>query len=300
MACEDVRVPDPFDYSSQEWLRSDGTVSAHQPIRFAPGSENRPGITNTADTRDGIFFLENQIGFSIDGLTKLLIGLNGIAIKAGIYQGLITHNNTSNQVYSLPNESGEILVAHYSDEDDPTEDNDQTEGYRVGSIWINKSTGQMFIATSVDTGAAEWASPEGGGGDSAASVLELENENASTILKCQPVYLSNSGMVDLALADTNNLQTAQVIGLVKDISINSGDTGAIQTGGELSATTLQWDVVTGDTGGLVPNRLYWVSTTEPGKLNKFSPKTYRDPLCMVGQAISATKLAVNIEFLGRR
>jgi hypothetical protein len=39
---------------------------------------------------------------------------------------------------------------------DPAVGNDNTEGYEVGSIWINTNDGTTFVATGVATGAAAW------------------------------------------------------------------------------------------------------------------------------------------------
>jgi len=39
---------------------------------------------------------------------------------------------------------------------DPSVTNDNTEGYEVGSLWINTTDGSAYVATSVGTGAAAW------------------------------------------------------------------------------------------------------------------------------------------------
>lgn len=48
---------------------------------------------------------------------------------------------------------------------DPTAANDTNEGYRVGSIWINTATEDVFIATDVTSGAAVWANTTSAGAD---------------------------------------------------------------------------------------------------------------------------------------
>lgn len=47
---------------------------------------------------------------------------------------------------------------------DPTSTDDSTQGYAVGSIWLNASTSYLWTATSVSPGAATWTSyyPVGG------------------------------------------------------------------------------------------------------------------------------------------
>lgn len=39
---------------------------------------------------------------------------------------------------------------------DPGTGNDNTQGYSVGSIWVNVSAGRVFVAVNVATGAAAW------------------------------------------------------------------------------------------------------------------------------------------------
>lgn len=48
------------------------------------------------------------------------------------------------------------VPANFSATNDPVVGNDSTQGYQVGSIWLNTSTGKIFFARSVATGAAVW------------------------------------------------------------------------------------------------------------------------------------------------
>lgn len=49
----------------------------------------------------------------------------------------------------------------------PSASSDNTQGYEAGSVWINPSTGRIYIAASVATGAAVWRTvAPGGTGDS--------------------------------------------------------------------------------------------------------------------------------------
>ena len=66
---------------------------------------------------------------------------------------LIVGGPGSNQVQDLgqqPVKSNATTVA-------PTASNDSTQGYAVGSVWLNTSTGNLYVATSVAVGAATWA-----------------------------------------------------------------------------------------------------------------------------------------------
>lgn len=47
---------------------------------------------------------------------------------------------------------------------DPTVNDDSSDGYALGTIWVNTSTDAFFIATDVTVGAAAWSAGGGGGG----------------------------------------------------------------------------------------------------------------------------------------
>ena len=59
----------------------------------------------------------------------------------------------------IPNGAGGVQV-NLNAAADPTANNDLTQGYQVGSIWQNSSTGRVFIARSVAAGAAVWTALE--------------------------------------------------------------------------------------------------------------------------------------------
>lgn len=294
MACEDEPIsPDPYNVAGQEWLRVDNGNTMLATLRAFPGSETAPGIANKEDPRDGLYFLENKIGFSIDGLNRLLLENDGLTLKISAFTGKFTHANTGNRTYTLPDHSGTVFVGTFAEED-PDNLDDLGQGYPVGYLWVNTLTGTIWTSVDDTDDAAVWESTGNGSG----TILELENENASPIVIGAPVYLSGESLCDLAQAD--DITTSRAIGLVADTSIASATIGNVQTAGLLEATTTQWDAITGDTGGLIPNLLYYVSVDNVGKLVRTSPKVLGDPLCRVGQAISPTQMNIKIEFLGRR
>ncbi|MHC4355558.1 MAG: hypothetical protein ACYS0H_22895, partial [Planctomycetota bacterium] len=83
------------------------------------------------------------------------------------------------------------------------------------------------------------------------------NNNAGAITIGQAVYVDGAGTVDLAQADA--AATTKVLGLVADVSIAAAASGGITTDGVLTATTGQWDAVTGQVGGLTAGSQYWLS-----------------------------------------
>ena len=119
------------------------------------------------------------------------------------------------------------------------------------------------------------------------------NANAGSIAIGQPVYPSAAGSVDLAQADA--IGTAQVLGLVSSASITSSASGNIQTDGVLTATTGQWDTVTGGSGGLVAGSVYYVDPDTAGMLTATAPTTAGDYVIRVGLALSATELEISIQ-----
>lgn len=119
------------------------------------------------------------------------------------------------------------------------------------------------------------------------------NDNASTIVIGNAVYASTNAHVDLARADA--LATSRVVGLVAASSIASAATGLVQVAGILAATTGEWDVVTGQTGGLTPDAIYYLDPSTAGHLTTNAPTTDGQIVCAVGVAVSTTRLKIDIQ-----
>jgi hypothetical protein len=132
----------------------------------------------------------------------------------------------------------------------------------------------------------------GGGGGGGGTTFTATNANAGTIVIGTPVYVSAAGSVDEAVADA--AATKDVVGLVVDTSIASSATGDIQTGGLLTATTGEWDAVTGDAGGLTAGTQYFVDPDTAGMLSDVAPGPAGDFVCAVGIALSTTEMIIAI------
>lgn len=125
---------------------------------------------------------------------------------------------------------------------------------------------------------------------SSGSNLTATNGEASAISIGRAVYVSAGDTVKLAIA--NAPTTKNTVGLVFDSSINSGASGNVALAGTLTATTTQWDAVTGQTGGLTVGAKYYLSNTTAGALTTTAPTTgYVAP---IGVALSTTKMVLNI------
>lgn len=118
----------------------------------------------------------------------------------------------------------------------------------------------------------------------------LTNGEASAIAIGRAVYPSASGSVKLAVANASG--TKDIVGLVASTSVASGVAGTIAVSGVVTATTTQWDAVTGQTGGLTFGARYYLSNTTAGALTTTPPAS--GYVIQVGVALSTTKLSLNI------
>lgn len=119
------------------------------------------------------------------------------------------------------------------------------------------------------------------------------NNNAGAIVICQAVYVDGAGTVDLAQADA--LATSEVLGLVFDTSIANAASGGILTDGKLTATTGEWDVVTGQVGGLTSGLRYYLDETTAGSLTLTAPILDGEVVAPIGVALSTTEMEINID-----
>lgn len=133
------------------------------------------------------------------------------------------------------------------------------------------------------------ASSSGGGAYNTTSALN--GEGSTNLVVCTPVCASGPGSVVRAKADA--LATSKVCGLWLSSSTAPGDSGNLVTGGTLTATTAEWDVVTGGAGGLVPNTSYFLDPTTAGMLTATAPNV-TGFVVPCGTALSTTELVVNV------
>lgn len=126
-------------------------------------------------------------------------------------------------------------------------------------------------------------------GLSSPSVVTIAtNGETSAVAICSPVYLSAAGIFKLGI--NTAAINSKIIG-VTSTAIGIGATGNIITSGEVTATTAQWDAVTGQIGGLVFDTVYFLSALT-GKLTNVPPTA--GYLVSVGTAISSTKLLIDL------
>jgi hypothetical protein len=116
--------------------------------------------------------------------------------------------------------------------------------------------------------------------------VSLANATGATIEKFKAVYKTTTSN-QVAKANANNASTFRAVGLAS-AGINNGASGTIIVGGVVDGTTGEWDAVTGQTGGLTPGAVYFLSNATAGNLTSTAPTT--GYLVRVGVAIAATQL----------
>lgn len=126
----------------------------------------------------------------------------------------------------------------------------------------------------------------GTAGSTAVVTDTAQNGEASAIAICRAVYVSGANAVKLANA--NSSATTNVVGLVSASSIASSATGAIAFAGVLTATTGQWDAVTGQSGGLTFGATYFLSNVTNGALTTTAPTSGH--VVPVGIALGTTRM----------
>lgn len=124
--------------------------------------------------------------------------------------------------------------------------------------------------------------------------VELTNGNAGAVVIGAPVYISANDTFDKARS--NAAATARVAGLVaKTPSIANAASGPVQTDGPMTATTGEWDAITGGAGGLTAGTVYYLDPATAGKLTSTAPTTVGQLVVEVGVAISTTILDIKIK-----
>jgi hypothetical protein len=145
-----------------------------------------------------------------------------------------------------------------------------------------------YTSVTVDTYGRVTSGSTGTGG--VMTTDSFTNGEASAIAIGRAVYCSAAGSVKLANA--NAAGTTIVVGLVAATSIASAASGAIANSGFLTATTGEWDAVTGQTGGLTFGATYYLDNATAGKITSTAPSS--GYVVAVGVAMSTTKLAIQI------
>lgn len=146
--------------------------------------------------------------------------------------------------------------------------------------------GQMLVRSSNSLAARElvWAN--------SPLVLSRANEDFINLTIGMPVFAYSPTGVRRAVA-TESSGAWKVIGLTINTVLQAG-IGNFQAEGVLTATTAEWDAVTGDVGGLVANKTYFLSSTQVGKITMTPPTGAGEYLCRIGVGYSSTSMYIDL------
>jgi hypothetical protein len=165
------------------------------------------------------------------------------------------------------------------------------------------SRGQMSIIPDPFTAAPSGGGGTGGGGgtvdvgdgNGGNDYAVVTNAESFPLYRCQAVYAASAGIVRLGIA--NLLDAKNIIGLVADDVIAAGASGKVITGGVLTASTTQWNVVTSMLVGLVTNSRYYLGLA-PGRISPAALDASGSESrwsVQLGYAISPTELKVEVQ-----
>jgi hypothetical protein len=124
------------------------------------------------------------------------------------------------------------------------------------------------------------------------TTTSLTNGEATAVTVGMCVYVSAANTALKARA--NAAGTSKAFGLVGDSTVAASATANIVTDGIVTATTTQWDALTGQTGGLTAGGDYWLSSTLAGGLTATPVVTTGQYSVYVGRAISTTDIELTI------
>lgn len=126
------------------------------------------------------------------------------------------------------------------------------------------------------------------------SIRAVTNGEASAALVIgTPVYASAADVVKRAQANAKT--TSKLAGLWYDATTAAAAVGNLASDGVIVATTVQWDAVASTTGGLTFNTTYFLDPVTVGKITATPPITAGQCNVVIGVAISATELFLQIE-----
>lgn len=134
----------------------------------------------------------------------------------------------------------------------------------------------------------------------AGDTLATNPDNASatftsTVVAGEAVYGDAPGSVDQGLASA--AASSKVIGLAP-AGVTAAATGDYTYDGIVTLTTGEWDVVTGETGGLTVDLNYYLDDGTAGHMlqeDNVATLLTGDSRVLIGTAISTTEIQLNIQ-----
>lgn len=123
------------------------------------------------------------------------------------------------------------------------------------------------------------------------NIVTKTNNSGGALVIGQALFVTGT---NADLAQANAQSTIRVAGLALAGAAIAAPVD-ILTDGILTATTGEWDAVTGDTGGLTPGSDYFLSAATGGGLTLTAPTAAGEFVVRVGHAVSTTELEIEIQ-----
>lgn len=188
------------------------------------------------------------------------------------------------------NRGGYRSVATLADRDAITADR-----RKLGMLVYVIAADQYFTLKAGITNAdwVQWA-PSGSVAPGAQTFTKTNGE-ALSIVKGMAVYIPENAPTTCLRATATSYAAAGVAGVVNDPVGLPGTSTTLTSKGIVEQLTTDWDILTGETGGLRAGKDYFLRMNSFGGITSTPP--FGDGLFIVrvGKALSATALDVNIE-----
>jgi hypothetical protein len=160
-----------------------------------------------------------------------------------------------------------------------------------GSLAIETDTNPPVVWLKVSPGGGNpmgWTALTSGGSGSASQLVYSEPYDATGSKNAGSAVTVATGNLSAALADGSGAQVC--VGLLTQ-NWSTGD-ATVCGAGPLTLTTAQWDLVTGQSGGLTPGATYYVADVDAGNITSTAPSAPGDYVTVVGYAMNATTMIV--------
>lgn len=226
-------------------LPAAGTVSSTDEVIIFQGGTTAAGFVSQ---------LSSGLEPTIDHTKILNIGANSHAdIDAHIANQANPHLVTKTQVGLSDVQN---ILNNYTATTNPTANDDNTQGYSIGSHWINTATNNAYIASDVSTGAAVWAYLTAGAlgrfvvnaaGNSSITYDPYPSTATGTNGSCRFALIAPPDFVSVSSCKAYGIPGATNTGLDIDLFINFSAPGELYNAGSASNITSTYDVTISET-----------------------------------------------------
>jgi hypothetical protein len=192
-----------FGQTDLQYITNDGRTLVKNPVLLPYNASYADGILNWAAGGGPV----GDAGGDLTGAypDPSVKGLWGINIENSIpIQGntLVYNEALGKWIYDAPLTPGDVRQLLYVITTvDPTIIDDQSDGYGIGTRWVNSLTLEEFVLLDATVGAAVWASTTSGGGGGITSI-PVKSEGV-LVLNAKSLNFSGSGV---AVADQGSGQ----------------------------------------------------------------------------------------------